>query len=138
MLVLNDIELVKFLRPLGLLKNGEFLISNIFMTKNYLEAVERQTIKVLADEELIVLFELGEDFYNFFSKFKNENFPIGLAGMSSIHHSIVTKFPLVTKCETVKKFAKEQGVLVYTFDEALRLINSADDKIEMIKRLIKM
>lgn len=136
MLILNDIELIKFLRPLGLLKNGEFLISNIFMTKNYLDAIEKQTIKNLNEKEMILLFELGDGFYNFFSEYRNDSFPIGIAGMSSVFQSIETNFPLVTKCEALKNFAIKQGVLVYNFEEALRLINSGEEQINYINKML--
>lgn len=136
MLILNDIELIKFLRPLGLLKNGEFLISNIFMTKNYLDAIEKQTIKDLNEKEKVVLFELGDDFYDFFSEYRNDNFSIGIAGMSSVYQSIETNFPLVTKCEVLKSFAIKKGVIVYNFEEALRLINSGEEQINYINKML--
>lgn len=138
MVVLNDIELIKCLRPLNLLKDGEFLVSNIFMSKNYLEPVERQSLTELSNQEKIILFESGEDFYNFFHEYNAENFSIGIAAMSSIYYSHINRMPLVSKCNAVKKFAETQNVLVYDFNEALRFLNTGEQHINYINMMLDM
>ena len=54
MIVLNDIELITCLRLLSMLGKGEFHFSNLYMTKNYLTATERQSLNILFDEEKII------------------------------------------------------------------------------------
>ncbi|MEO8534104.1 MAG: hypothetical protein ABI441_10145 [Flavobacterium sp.] len=138
MLVLNDIELINFLRPLNLLKNGEFLISNLFMSNRYFDVSEKQFINILAEKEDILLFESGDSFYNFHSEFKKENLPIGLPTMASIHYSLENNLPIVTKCEIVKKIALDRGITVYSINEALRLINTGEEKISYINGILNM
>lgn len=138
MVVLNDIELIKCLRPLNLLKDGEFFVSNVFMSKNYLEPVERQSLAELSNEEKIIIFESGEDFYNFFRKHNTENCSIGIAGMSSIYYSLINGMPLVSKCNAVKKFAEAQNVVVYDFNEALRFLNTGEQQINYINMMLDM
>jgi hypothetical protein len=138
MVILNDIELIKCLRPLNLLKNGEFLISNIFMSKSYLEPVERQSLIELSNEGKIIIFESGEDFYNFFHAHNSESFSIGIAAMSSIYYSKFNNMPLVSKCPAVKRFADDQNVLVYDFNEALRFLNTGENHINYINMMLDM
>lgn len=138
MLVLNDIELINFLRPLNLLKNGEFLISNLFMSNRYFDVTEKQFINILVEKEDILLFESGDNFYNFHSKLKKENLPIGIPTMASIHYSLENNLPIVTKCEIVKKIALDRGITVYNINEALRLINTGEEKISYINGILNM
>jgi hypothetical protein len=108
------------------------------MSKNYLEPVERQSLTELSNQEKIVIFESGEDFYNFFQKYNSEDFSIGIAAMSSIYYSLINGMPLVSKCSTIKKFAEAQNVVVYDFDEALRFLNTGEQHISYINMMLGM
>ena len=135
MLVLNDIELIDCLKPLRLLKDKEFYISNIFMSKNYLDIIQKQWMRAYHDEGKIVIFELENDFY----KFYNENLihnNIGIASMSSVFYCMRNKLPLITVSGLVKKFATEMNVDVFDFNQALTKINTAQGHIEYINNVM--
>ncbi len=121
-----------------MLGNGEFHFSNLYMTKNYLTVVERQMLKDLSDKEKIILFESGVGFYNFFHELKSEESPIGLPGMSSIYFAKDEKLPLVTKCKTTKRIAEENGIIVYSYDEMLKLFNTQQAQIDYINNMLTM
>lgn len=136
MMVVNDIGLVSCLKILNMLGNGELHFSDIFMTKQYLTVVERQSIRELSEEGKIVLFDSGNDFYDFYALNSN-TFPIGLTEMSSIFYAKETNLPLITKCGLTKKMAEKNGILVYNYDEALKVLNTQEAHIEFINKILK-
>lgn len=137
MIVVTDIDLIMHFRALKLLDN-EFTISCFYLANNYLEPVQKQIIKELEVSDKIQVFEVGNDFYNFYSKYDAPNFPMEEADMSSVFYSITNQVPLLTECPVIKKFAIEQGVKIYELDEVLSILKIGNQQIEMIKRLIIM
>lgn len=138
MIVLNDIELITCLRLLNMLGNEDFYFSNLYLTKNYLTATERQSITILSQEEKIILFESGSSFYSFFKEIKTEECPIGLPGLSSIHHAKEFGIPIVTKCKLTKRLAEENRVIVYSYEEMLKSINTQQAQIDYINNMLAM
>ncbi|WP_345159841.1 hypothetical protein [Flavobacterium ginsengisoli] len=121
-----------------MLKSEDFYFSNLYMTKNYLTVTERQSLNILAEEKKIVLFESGSSFYSFFNKLDAERYPIGLPGMSSVYYAKENNIPIVTKCRLTRRLAEEIGVLVYSYEEMLKLINIQQNQIDHINNLLLM
>ncbi|KAA5535610.1 hypothetical protein [Paenimyroides baculatum] len=138
MMVTTDVELLNCLRILNMLKNGEYYFSNLYMTNNYLTGVERQTLSNLFQDQKIILFELGNDFYKFYQGLETEKIPIALPGMSSIFFAKDSNFPLVTKCRITKRIAEENGVVVYNYEEMFKCSNMQQSQIDYINRILLM
>ncbi len=138
MIVLNDIELITCLKLLNMLKSADFYFSNLYMTKNYLTATERQSLNVLSGEEKIILFESGSNFYSFFNELKTEQYPIGLPGMSSVYYAKENNIPIVTECKLTKRLAEENGVVVYNYEQILKSINIQQAQIDYINNMLIM
>ncbi|WP_312556502.1 hypothetical protein [Empedobacter brevis] len=138
MIVLNDIELIGYMRPLNVLKNGFFHVSYLYLSDNYLEYNEISTLKLLNENKDIVIFELSNDFYDFYNKAYLSNNMLGITDISSIYYSKINKIPLVTCCEVVKDYALKEGVLVYSPSEALEQINIDSNQINYLNHVLKL
>ncbi|MXO34833.1 hypothetical protein GFU95_06735 [Apibacter sp. B3889] len=136
MMVLNDIEQIRPMHSLNMIKNGIFYISNLYLSENYLELNERLLINDLKNKEELKIFELSNDFYDFFFKNNNENLKIGITDISSIYYAMNNNLPVVTKCKFVKNFAEQNNVHVYDIDKALKIINIDQKYINYLNLMI--
>lgn len=137
MIVLNDIELITVMRPLKLLKDKEFVVSYFYLSGNYLEGVEKQSLKMLHESEQIEIFELSNDFYSFCNNCDKIELRLETTDISSVYYAKINNFPLVTSCQNVKKFAELNKVKVLGIDEALQFVNSSQDAINFLNNMIK-
>ena len=135
-LVLCDILLLNPMRALGLLKNKEFCVSYFYLTGTYLSPTEKLIVKDLEEKSCIELFELANDFYKFYNKYKNQNFAI--TELSSIYYAKKENIPLVTKCKKIIDFATENNIVIYKPDKALGLINAEQNRIDFFNNMIKI
>lgn len=137
MIVLNDIELIGIMRPLKLLKDKEFVVSYFYLTGYYLNAVEKQTLKLLNENGDIDIFELSNDFYSFCNDCNKDELKIETTDISSVYYAKINNLPLVTRCKNVRNFAEFNNVKVYDIDEALKVINSSEVVINFINNMIE-
>lgn len=138
MIVLNDIELIAFMRPLKLLKDKEFLVSYFYLSGNYLDGVEKQSLKILNESGQIEIFELSNDFYSFCNNCDKEELRLETTDISSVYYAKINNFPLVTTCQNVKNFAELNKVKVLGIDEALKFVNSSQDAINFLNNMIQI
>ncbi|WP_413998064.1 hypothetical protein ACMDB5_09720 [Flavobacterium sp. W1B] len=138
MIVLNDIELVSFMRALKLLKDREFLISYFYMGGNYLDGMEKQLLRMLDESGQIEIFELSNDFYSFCNNCDKEKLRLETTDISSVYYAKMNNLPLVTTCQNVKNFAELNNVKVLGIDEALKFVNSSQDAINFLNNMIKV
>src|SRR5690554_987822 len=110
MMVLNDIELVGLMRPLNLIKNGVFNVSYLYLSDDYLEVNERQIIRNLEESGDLKIFDLTNDFYEFYHKNCKNNLEIGITDISSVYYAKVNEIPLITRCKLVGNFATKNNV----------------------------
>lgn len=129
-MVLNDIELIKYLEPLQLLQNEAFCINCMYLTGNYLSAVEKIKLRELEKLKKIKLFETDLNFY----KLKTDS--ISLPETSSIYYSKMNNIPIVTTNKIISNICKQNQIKVYTISEALKFLNIAEAKVDFINRLI--
>lgn len=137
-MVTTDVELLNCLRILNMLQNGEYYFSNLYMINNYLTAFERQILNNLSQDQKIILFESGNDFYKFYQGLETDKIPIALPGMSSIFFAKDSNFPLVTKCRITKRIAEENGVIVYDYEEMFKASNMQQSQIDYINKILLM
>ncbi len=58
--------------------------------------------------------------------------------MSSVYYAKENNIPIVTKCRLTRRLAEEIGVLVYSYEEMLKLINIQQNQIDHINNLLLM
>lgn len=137
-MVLNDIELVGLMRPLNLIKNGIFNISYLYLSEDYLEVNERQIIRNLDEIGDLKIFDLTNDFYDFYYKNCSNNLEIGITDISSVYYAKINEMPLVTRCKLVENFAIKNNVIVYEPCEALKITNASAEHINFLDYMIKI
>ncbi|MCO6565161.1 MAG: hypothetical protein J6581_06935 [Apibacter sp.] len=138
MMVLNDIELIRPMQLLNMIKNGIFYVSNLYLSDNYLESNDRLLINSLKSKEDLKVFDLTNDFYDFFNENNKENLRIAITDISSIYYAMKNNLPVITKCKFVKNFAQENNVLVYEPSQALKIINIDQEYINYLNLMIKI
>lgn len=138
MMVLNDIELIRPMQLLNMIKNGIFYVSNLYLSNNYLESNDRLLINSLKSKEDLKVFDLTNDFYDFFNENNKENLRIAITDISSIYYAMKNNLPVITKCKFVKNFAQENNVLVYEPSQALKIINIDQEYINYLNLMIKI
>lgn len=134
-MVLNDIELIRPMQLLNMIKNGIFYVSNLYLSDNYLESNDRLLINSLKSKEDLKVFDLTNDFFNENNK---ENLRIAITDISSIYYAMKNNLPVITKCKFVKNFAQENNVLVYEPSQALKIINIDQEYINYLNLMIKI
>lgn len=137
-MVLNDIELIRPMQLLNMIKNGIFYVSNLYLSDNYLESNDRLLINSLKSKEDLKVFDLTNDFYDFFNENNKENLRIAITDISSIYYAMKNNLPVITKCKFVKNFAQENNVLVYEPSQALKIINIDQEYINYLNLMIKI
>ncbi|MBB1140155.1 hypothetical protein [Myroides sp. WP-1] len=137
-IVLNDIELIGFMRPLNLIKDGVFKVSSLYLTNNYLDMHEKLSLKNLADNGDLSLFNVDNDFYRFYYKVGGDNLEIDITDISSVYYAMIKDIPLVTNESTVKDFALKHSVIVYTPSEALTKISVSKEQIQYLDYILKI
>lgn len=96
MMVLNDIELIRPMQLLNMIKNGIFYVSNLYLSDNYLESNDRLLINSLKSKEDLKVFDLTNDFYDFFNENNKENLRIAITDISSIYYAMKNNLPVIT------------------------------------------
>ena len=130
-MILNDIELVGFLRGLQLFKDREFYISHYFLADCYLTYTERQIILDLEREQKIELFEVGLEFLKIKDKYS-----LSIPEASNIYYAIQKGLPIVTKSKGIINVCQKVNIKVYKPCEALKLLNIGDERVEFIQRIL--
>lgn len=136
MIVLNDVELIMPLRSLGLLKDGLFGISQLYFSDNYFEATEIIGIKELEKNGDLIIFDLSNDFFNFYNKNHSSNHNIAVTDISSVYYAQKYKLTLVSRCKHVGKFASQYDVNICEPIEALKLLNANTEQINILEYIM--
>lgn len=133
MIVLADIELMNFLRPLNLLKDEEILISELFLSDFYLTSVQRQAIVNLKDEKKVNIFETDLGFCAL-----TREVGISLPEASSIYYAQKMKVPLLSQNNLIIDICQDLNIEVQSALEALRFLQVADNKIDFIEKVLNL
>ena len=136
MIVLNDIELIMPLRSLQLIKNGFFGISQLFLTENYFEPNEIIAIKDLERNGDLTIFDLSNDFYNFYNKNHDDHPEIAITDISSIYYAQKYGLTVLSRCKHVEKFAIENKVSLCEPIEAVKKMNAQPDQINLLEYIM--
>lgn len=131
MLVLNDIDIIKYLRPLDLLKEKEFQISDLFLGDFYLTPQEKQIIHILEKDEKIKLFTTDLGFNNLIDLYS-----VCPPEAASLYYAKLKRLPLVTQSDITKEVCDKMGITVYKPCEALKFLNKSDEKIDYVERML--
>lgn len=130
-MILNDIELVAYLRGLNLFKDREFFISHLFLADYYLNHTEKQIILELEREEKIELFEVNFEFLKIKDKYS-----LSIPEASNLYYAKQKGLPIITNQKGIILICKEINVRVYEPCEALRLLNIGDEKVKFIQKIL--
>jgi len=136
MIVLNDVELIMPLRSVGLLKDGLFGISQLYFSENYFETNEVIAIKELEKNGNLTIFDLSNDFFNFYNKNHALNPNIAVTDISSVYYAQKYKLTLVSRCKHVGKFASQYDVNICEPIEALKVINANKEQINILEYIM--
>lgn len=137
-MILIDISLIKPLRALHLLKNKEFHVSYFYLTGNYLSFNEKSILKELCVNGNIEIFELSNDFYRYYHTNQKEKFNLAITEMSSIYYAKRNNMPIVTNSLNIRDCAIKNNITVYELNEALKIININDERINYLNYMLKV
>lgn len=136
MTIINDIELIMPLRALGLIKNGFFGISQLYLTENYFKGTEVIGIKELEENGGLIIFDLSHEFYDFFNKNYVETPELAITDFSSIYYAQKYGLSVLSRCKHVKKFAIAKNVKICEPIEVLEKLNAEPEKINILEQII--
>lgn len=136
MIVINDIELIMPLRALGLIKNGFFGISQLYLTENYFKPSEVFGIKELEENQDLTVFELSNEFYDFYNNNFFQNPELAITDISSIYYAKKYQLDVLSRCKHVNEFALKNHVKVCEPIEMLQKLNTEPEKINILERII--
>lgn len=141
-MVFNDIDKIFLMRPLKILEDREFYISQLYLGSRVLTYQEKQILRDLNEQEGIVLFDVEIDsLIKTIEKFKSYQVQIGMISKVQVANILYAKknnLILVTNNPLVSEYCRKERVNYMSIDESLKLLHKGEDKIRFIKDILNI